>query len=161
MPFSENDIAQLLQTHYGINGSIKVLEGYDELNFLVHTHDDKKYIVKIANTSHVFSFVEAQTKILSHLTNSSIANYFQHPLLNINGIAITYFHKEETPYCIRVLSFLAGSFWYEIKNHTPLLFTSLGSFLGSMDKALQNFSDPSMHREYTWIYRLHLMRAIN
>ena len=150
MPFSENDIAQLLQTYYGINGSIKVLEGYDELNFLVHAHDDKKYIVKIANASHVFSFVEAQTKILSHLANSSIANYFQYPLLNINGIAITYFHKEETPYCIRVLSFLEGSFWYEIKNHTPQLFTSLGSFLGSMDKALQNFSDPSMHREYTW-----------
>ena len=78
MPFSEQDIAQLLQTHYGINGTIKVLEGYDELNFLIHTNDNKKYIVKIANASHVFSFVDAQAKILSHLANTSIANYFKY-----------------------------------------------------------------------------------
>ena len=150
MEINQYDIAELLQTHYGINGTIKVLEGYDELNFLVHTNDDKKYIVKIANASHVFSFVEAQAKILAHLANTSIANYFQYPLLNTNGSAITYLQKEDTSYCMRVLSFLEGTFWYELNNHTPLLYTSLGNFLGSMDKALQNFSDPSMHREYTW-----------
>ena len=150
MEIKQYDIAQLLQTHYGINGTIKVLEGYDELNFLVNADDQKKYIVKIANASHVFSFVEAQVKILTHLSNTSIANYFQYPILNTDGAAITYFEKENTSYCIRVLSFLEGTFWYELKNHRPLLFTSLGNFLGSMDKALQNFSDPSMHREYTW-----------
>ncbi len=150
MEIKQYDIAQLLQTHYGINGTIKVLEGYDELNFLVNDDDQKKYIVKIANASHVFSFVEAQVKILTHLSNTSIAHHFQYPILNTVGEAITYFEKENTAYCARVLSFLEGTFWYELKNHTPLLFTSLGNFLGSMDKALQNFSDPSMHREYTW-----------
>ena len=150
MQFTVNDIATLLESHYGIYGTIKELEGYDELNFLVQTTDQKKWIVKIANASHVFSFVEAQTKILSHLSQTNLSNYFQKPLLNNQEKNITYIQKENTPFCIRVLGFLEGTFWYELKNHAPALFYSLGNFLGSMDKALQNFSDPSMHREYTW-----------
>ena len=81
MQFTVNDIATLLESHYGIYGTIKELEGYDELNFLVQTKDQKKWIVKIANASHVFSFVEAQTKILSHLSQTNLSNYFQKPLL--------------------------------------------------------------------------------
>ena len=150
MLFSVNQIAQLIQTHYGINGDIKALEGYDELNFLLTTSDQKKYIVKIANTNHVFSFIEAQTKILSHLGKSKIANYFQHNLLNVEGKPLTYIETQDKSYCIRILNFLEGQFWYELKNHSSHLFISLGSFLGNMDLALQNFSDPAMHREYTW-----------
>ena len=150
MLFSVNQIAQLIQTHYGINGDVKALEGYDELNFLLTTSDQKKYIVKIANTNHVFSFIEAQTKILAHLGKSKIANYFQYNLLNVEGKPLTYIKSQDKSYCIRILNFLEGQFWYELKNHSSHLFISLGSFLGNMDLALQNFSDPAMHREYTW-----------
>ena len=68
MSFSVNEIAQLLHNHFGIYGTIQKLEGYDELNFLVSTQDQKKYIAKIGNAAHVFSFIEAQASILAHLS---------------------------------------------------------------------------------------------
>ena len=150
MQFSEQEILQLLVTHYRVNGTIQALEGYDELNYLFSSDDQKKYIVKVANTGHVFSFIEAQTKILAHLGHTELASFFQQNLLNVKGDPITYFEKEGKPLCIRALNYLEGTFWYALKNHTPELFHSLGSLLGSMDNALQNFSHPAMHREYTW-----------
>ena len=74
MQFSEQEILQLLVTHYCVNGTIKALEGYDELNYLFCAEDQKKYIVKVANAGHVFSFIEAQTKILAHLSNTNLAH---------------------------------------------------------------------------------------
>jgi 4-aminobutyrate aminotransferase-like enzyme/Ser/Thr protein kinase RdoA (MazF antagonist) len=150
MQFSEQEITQLLVTHYGVNGTIKALEGYDELNYLFSSDDQKKYIVKVANAGHVFSFIEAQAKILAHLGHTELASFFQQNLLNVNGEAITYFEKEGKPFCIRALNYLEGTFWHALKNHSPELFFSLGNLLGSMDNALQNFSHPAMHREYTW-----------
>jgi 4-aminobutyrate aminotransferase-like enzyme/Ser/Thr protein kinase RdoA (MazF antagonist) len=150
MQFSEQEITQLLVTHYGVNGTIKALEGYDELNYLFSSDDQKKYIVKVANAGHVFSFIEAQAKILAYLGHTELASFFQQNLLNVNGEAITYFEKEGKPFCIRALNYLEGTFWHALKNHSPELFFSLGNLLGSMDNALQNFSHPAMHREYTW-----------
>lgn len=150
MQFTESEIAQYLQVHFNLSGTIKTLEGYDELNFLLTTTHQKKYIVKVANSSHVFSFIEAQAQMLLHLSKTPLAPYFQQNVLNTQNEAITYFSKEGTTYCIRVLNFLEGTFWYEIKNHAPALLYALGNFLGSMDKSLQHFSNPSMHREYTW-----------
>jgi 4-aminobutyrate aminotransferase-like enzyme/Ser/Thr protein kinase RdoA (MazF antagonist) len=150
MQFTESEIAQYLQVHFNLSGTIKTLEGYDELNFFLTTTNQKKYIVKVANSSHVFSFIEAQAQMLLHLSKTPLAPYFQQNVLNNQNEAITYFSKEGTTYCIRVLNFLEGTFWYEIKNHAPALLYALGNFLGSMDKSLQHFSNPSMHREYTW-----------
>ncbi len=150
MQFTESEIAQYLQVHFNLSGTIKTLEGYDELNFLLTTSNQKKYIVKVANSAHVFSFIEAQAQILHHLSKTPLAPYFQQNVLNTQNAAITYFSKEDTTYCIRVLNYLEGTFWYELKNHSSALFYALGNFLGSMDKSLQHFSNPSMHREYTW-----------
>jgi 4-aminobutyrate aminotransferase-like enzyme/Ser/Thr protein kinase RdoA (MazF antagonist) len=150
MNFSVNEIAQLLQTHYNKAGTIKELEGYDELNYLLVTSDQKKYIIKVANSAHVFSFIEAQIKILAHLAETPISSYFQQVVLNSQGNSITYINKDNIDYCIRVLSFLEGTFWHELKIFPNQLFVSLGNFLGKMDKALQSFSHPAIHREYTW-----------
>ena len=84
MQFSDNEISDLLATHYGISGTIKALEGYDELNFLFTTKEQKKYIVKVANAAHVFSFIEAQAKILEHLSTTHLAPFFQNTLLNVS-----------------------------------------------------------------------------
>ncbi len=150
MQFTESEIAHYLQFHFNLSGTIKTLEGYDELNFLLTTSNQKKYIVKVANTTHVFSFIEAQADILLHLSKTPLASHFQQNVLNSQNAAITYFSKEGKNYCIRVLNFLEGIFWHELKNHSSTLLHSLGNFLGRMDRALENFSNPSMHREYTW-----------
>ncbi len=150
MTFSEAAIQTLVKEHYGLNVSVKSLNGYDELNFLLSNDQNEKYILKISNESHSFPFLEAQVKIIRHLSKSNIAPLFQHFSLNKDGEELTRIEKDSKIYYLRILNFLEGTFWVEKENKSNQLFSNLGSFLGSMDKALQDFSHPAMHRSYIW-----------
>ena len=82
MNFSEETIEQLAKEHYGLDTTAKSLNGYDELNFLLTTDRNEKYILKISNEDHPFPFLDAQVKIIQHLSNSAIANEFQQFCIN-------------------------------------------------------------------------------
>jgi len=150
MTFSEAIIQDLVKEHYGLIVTVKALNGYDELNFLLLDEKNGKYILKVSNESHPFPFLEAQVAIIRHLTKSDISNCFQHFSINKNGEELTKIEGDSQTYYIRILNFLEGVFWVDEKNKTNELQHNLGAFLGQMDAALANFSHPAMHRNYTW-----------
>jgi 4-aminobutyrate aminotransferase-like enzyme/Ser/Thr protein kinase RdoA (MazF antagonist) len=150
MNFSETTVQELVKDHYGLTTTVKSLNGYDELNFLLSEDNKEKYILKISNDNHSFPFLDAQVKIVQHLTNSSISNHFQHFCINKEGEALTKFEKDSKTYYIRILNFLEGTFWVEKETKSEELFFNLGSFLGKMDYELRDFSHLAMHRSYTW-----------
>lgn len=150
MNFSEAIIQDLVKEHYGLIVTVKTLNGYDELNFLLSDEKNEKYILKVSNESHPFPFLEAQVAIIGHLTKSNISNCFQHFSINKKGEALTKIVGDSQTYYIRILNFLEGVFWVDEKSKTTELHHNLGSFLGQMDAALANFSHPAMHRNYTW-----------
>ncbi|MBF4467731.1 aminotransferase class III-fold pyridoxal phosphate-dependent enzyme [Flavobacterium sp. LC2016-12] len=150
MTFSEETIQGLVKEHYGLNVTVKALNGYDELNFLLSNEKNEKYILKVSNESHPFPFLEAQINIIQHLKKSNISDCFQHFSINKQGEELTKIIRDSKTYYIRILNFLEGTFWVDAKEKTSELNHNLGSFLGSMDHALQDFSHPAMHRSYTW-----------
>ncbi|MEG1230285.1 MAG: phosphotransferase, partial [Flavobacterium sp.] len=150
MTFSEAAIQDLVKEHYGLTVTVKALNGYDELNFLLSNDKNEKYILKVSNESHSFPFLEAQVEIIKHLTRSNISNCFQHFCINKQGGELTKIVLDNHIYYIRILNFLEGIFWVDEKAKTTELHYNLGSFLGSMDNALKDFSHPAMHRNYTW-----------
>jgi 4-aminobutyrate aminotransferase-like enzyme/Ser/Thr protein kinase RdoA (MazF antagonist) len=150
MTFSEATIQDLVKEHYGLKVTVKALNGYDELNFLLSNDKDEKYILKVSNESHPFPFLEAQVNIIKELTKSSISDCFQHFTANKQGEELTKIVGDDQTYYIRILNFLEGTFWAEVKGKTAELQHNLGSFLGEMDKALKDFAHPAMHRSYTW-----------
>jgi len=150
MNFSIGTIENWVANYYGLEVKASVLNGYDELNFLLTEKSGKKNILKISNSSHDYFFLEAQVKILQHLAKSDLAAEFQVTTLNKKGETLTEIIVEETTYYIRILSFLEGSFWVEAPEKNKTLFENLGSFLGKMDKNLKGFKHPGMHRHYTW-----------
>jgi len=150
MTFSEATIQDLVKEHYGLNVTVKALNGYDELNFLLSNEKNEKYILKVSNESHPFPFLEAQINIIQHLKKSNISDCFQHFSINKQGEELTKIVKDSKTYYIRILNFLEGTFWVDVKEKTDELHHNLGSFLGNMDNALQDFSHPAMHRSYTW-----------
>ena len=89
MTFSEATIQQLVQEHYGLDVTVKSLNGYDELNFLLSNEKKENYILKVSNESHPFPFLEAQVKIIQHLTNSALSDRFQRFSNNNQGQALT------------------------------------------------------------------------
>ncbi|MXO04916.1 aminotransferase class III-fold pyridoxal phosphate-dependent enzyme [Flavobacterium sp. HBTb2-11-1] len=150
MIFSEAVIQDLVKEYYGLNVTVKALNGYDELNFLLSHDKNGKYILKVSNESHSFPFLKAQASIMRHLAKSAISDCFQHFCPNLKGEGLTELRIDSQTYHIRILNFLDGTFWVEEKNKNSELHYNLGSFLGNMDAVLANFSHPAMHRHYTW-----------
>ncbi len=150
MNFSVHDIEQLAQEQYGLPVKAKALNGYDELNFLLTEYTGKKYIFKVATDEHVHEFLDAQVKILNHLSSSPVADKFQRYVKNSEGNELTNIVVNNKNYCLRILSFLEGTFWVDAKNHSDDLMCSLGNVLGEMDKSLQHFKHTAMHRHYEW-----------
>ncbi|PIF29778.1 hydroxylysine kinase /5-phosphonooxy-L-lysine phospho-lyase [Flavobacterium sp. 9] len=150
MTFSEATIQDLVKEYYGLIVTVKALNGYDELNFLLSNEKNEKYILKVSNESHPFPFLEAQINIIQHLKKSNISDCFQHFSINKQGEELTKIVRDSKTYYIRILNFLEGTFWVDVENKTTELHHNLGTFLGNMDNALQDFSHPAMHRNYTW-----------
>ncbi|MDI9340963.1 MAG: aminotransferase class III-fold pyridoxal phosphate-dependent enzyme, partial [Sediminibacterium sp.] len=150
MLFTESLIEKLTKEHYGLSVTVKALNGYDELNFMLISGNKEKFILKVSNQTQNYSFLDAQVKIVSHLKNSSISGQLQQFVLNINGEALTQIIYNDNVYYIRVLSFLKGTFWHEENNKAIKLYHNLGRFIGTMDSCLQNFAHPAMHRYYIW-----------
>jgi 4-aminobutyrate aminotransferase-like enzyme/Ser/Thr protein kinase RdoA (MazF antagonist) len=150
MIFSATDIQQLVKTHYSLTVTVEVLNGYDELNYLLVNEKGNKFILKIAREIHGYAFLEAQVKIIHFLSNSDLANGFQHFSKNTEGKELTHLMIGDNNYYLRILEFLEGTFWVDCKNRPEQLYAELGTFMGKMDSALKEFSHPAIHRQYTW-----------
>jgi 4-aminobutyrate aminotransferase-like enzyme/Ser/Thr protein kinase RdoA (MazF antagonist) len=154
MHFTEQNVMRWARKYYRINGQAQQLSGYDEQNFLLETATNERYIFKIASNDHNPFFLDAQVKILQHLSNTALADrlpsYIPSYWLVGDGEAIVPISVGNAICFLRVLTFLEGQFWVKFTDHSPALLQDLGAFLGTMDAHLANFSHPAMHRYCEW-----------
>ncbi|HEX5152688.1 MAG TPA: aminotransferase class III-fold pyridoxal phosphate-dependent enzyme [Parafilimonas sp.] len=150
MSFSEIEIESLVKEYYAIDAKAKALTGEYEFNFLLTKTDGTKYIFKVASDDHSYDFFDAQLKIIEHLAHSDVAGNFFRYVPDRTGKLIVVLEKGGKQYYLRLLTFLEGEFWVNTTYRPDALHQDLGNFLGKMDKALQNFSHPAMHRHYVW-----------
>ncbi len=150
MNFSINDIAKLVKKYYGISAAIKPLTGECELNYLLTAHDGTKYIFKLASDEHSHAFFDAQVKIIQYLEQSPVAEKFFRYIPNAEGQAMTVLQLGDSKYYLRMITFLEGNFWVDVKERSDELHIDLGNLLGNMDSVLKKFSHPAMHRHYLW-----------
>ncbi|HEU4790568.1 MAG TPA: aminotransferase class III-fold pyridoxal phosphate-dependent enzyme [Flavobacterium sp.] len=150
MKCTEAHIQQLAKEHYGLSVTAKMLNGYDELNYLLTDTNNKRFILKVSDDIQPYPFLDAQVKIIKHLSNSPLASKFQQFCINKQGNELTPITEDGKKYYLRILSFLEGCFWVEKTNKSIELYQNLGNFMGTMDQSLQDFSHTAMHRQYTW-----------
>ena len=150
MKFTESFITNLIQEQYKLDVSCKILNGYDELNFLLTDSFDKKYIFKIATEEHNPYFLDAQVQMLKLLSKSKLAEKFQHYIATVSKEDVGQMTIEGTKYYYRLLSFLEGDFWVNQKEKSPVLARNLGQFLGEMDSLLKDFKHAAANRYYEW-----------
>ncbi|MBS1573836.1 MAG: aminotransferase class III-fold pyridoxal phosphate-dependent enzyme [Bacteroidetes bacterium] len=150
MIFKKESVELLASKYYGLTVTAKALTGEYEFNFLLTATDGKKYIFKAAGDEHSYAFFDAQIKIIQHLQQTEIADKFFNYIPNNRGEWMTVLDTGKSKFYLRLLSFLEGEFWINAKDKPEALYSDLGIFLGKMDKALQNFSHPAMHRPYVW-----------
>ncbi len=148
--FTLQEAEELAMKHYNLSAQASILNGYDEQNFLLTKTDGSRLVMKIANDTHNLQFLNAQVEIINHLSTSELKNKFQQLNSNNKGELLTKINLDNTNYYIRILTYLEGIFWIDQTEDDNKPYHALGVFLGKMDRALEDFSHPAMHRHYTW-----------
>ena len=149
--FGEAAILDHLLNQYGLEGTLKALASYSDQNFLLKTEAGDKFIVKIANRQESYNELDMQNAAMGHLTQAKVA--VPHVLKSVEDTEISFIADGEgTQFHFRVLSFLEGQFYAEAKpeTHNTGLWTSLGTFLGTMDNTLKNFEHTGAYRFFDW-----------
>ncbi|MBO9634158.1 MAG: aminotransferase class III-fold pyridoxal phosphate-dependent enzyme, partial [Chitinophagaceae bacterium] len=150
MRFSTNSVERLVKEHFNLEGQATDLNGYDEWNYLFTQKDGSKFIFKVATDEHGAAFLNAQVRITDHLAGTPVGSRLQQHVASAEGAKLVAVLIDGKRYYLRLLSFLEGEFWVSTKHRPDSLYTDLGRFLGDMDHQLSTFSDPAMHRRYTW-----------
>jgi 4-aminobutyrate aminotransferase-like enzyme/Ser/Thr protein kinase RdoA (MazF antagonist) len=151
--FSEEDVKEFSKQLYGIDASasIEPLDSEVDQNFLLKDNKNRKFVFKIANILEKKSFIEAQNQAMQHISERSYLVKCSSVIPTLEGVPIpTITGPAGESHLVRLLDYLPGTFFAHIPVHSSQLLKSLGKFLGLMDKALENFWHPAMHRYFRW-----------
>ena len=149
--FSNKEINHLLASEYELTGTLTSLPGYCDQNLLLTCANNRRYIVKIANSSEAKIELEMQNAAMAHLHEKSMATPYC--LNSVNGHQIeNIVNDAQQEFSFRVLTFLEGQFYAQSQSsaHSPMLWQDLGEFLGTLDNALSDFNHVGAYRYLEW-----------
>ncbi|AUC83257.1 aminotransferase class III-fold pyridoxal phosphate-dependent enzyme [Lacinutrix sp. Bg11-31] len=126
---------------------LKILNGYDNVNYLLKTTSDKYIFKTYTFTEDLLALIEAENSVLNALNKNSS---FPQPITFSDGefIKITEINGVKT--ICRLLTFLDGTFLGDAP-HTPELITSIGTFTAQMDIELLKLNNYVLKaRQWEW-----------
>ena len=147
--FSIDEARRIAQNLYGIQGALTPLTSERDLNFLLHIETGHEFVIKIANAAEDVAFLEAQNQAMTHLTQQGIT--CSQVIQTKSGENIAQVHSVNgVTHAVRLVSYLPGVPYGEVRRHSPELFFNLGVYLGRADRALSSFDHPAVHRDFHW-----------
>ena len=141
------DIAKAL---YNIEGEIKPMPGDRDFNFWLKTKD-QGYMLKVSRPDEDPAFLSYLQDVLLYIQQikTDIISPIAYPDTNGAFVSeITDAHGQARP--VRLLSWIDGRLWSEVKPLTDDLLFSLGEQAGKLTTVLQDFEHPLTHREFEW-----------
>jgi len=163
--FSDRDAVRLARDLFGLDGSVRELPSERDQNFRLTTEAGERFVLKIANVTERREVLEFQNDALKHIERKRAlfvepAREFRYatpsPQLRMttSGEPVA---KVEGPggaeHFVRMLTYVPGMPFALFKPHGRQLQRSLGSFLGTLDLALQDFDHAAAHRDFYWDLR--------
>ncbi len=142
---------QTIEQEFGIDvQSTKKLDGYDNANYHIVASSKEEYIYKTYKySSPIRDVVLAENEVLLFL-QSEFHSQIPKPIPFRDKSYIKTLDSDQGTVVCRMLSFLKGKFLGDA-DHTPALFKSLGTFLGSLDVKLSDFTNYTLQaRQWEW-----------
>ena len=136
--------------HFAISPvDVRRLNGYDNVNYLVTTEDEKFILKSYKPDPGTMALLEAESMVLLALQREN-NNLYPRPVPFTDGSYLKIVEMEGERVIWRLLSFLEGDFLGSV-THTRPMFRSLGKFLAEMDLKLQNLRHPAIeNRVWKW-----------
>src|SRR5215831_11365197 len=149
--FTIEEARQIALQLYGLHVEVCALPGERDCNFFLKTEAAQEFVLKIASAVEQTDTLDLQNKALEHMgTRDPSLLLPQVICANSREAIATVTDAAGTKHFVRLLSFIPGKSLAETKPHTPELLHSLGSTMGKMDQALEDFTHPAAHRTLRW-----------
>ena len=147
--FTEKEASDFVLKIYGYKGSAKPLPSERDQNFRITTDTGDQYVFKIANALEARDVLEAQNDAMTHLSDETVFSPEVIPSLD-NETLSEVSSKKGAKHFIRMVSFLPGIPFGDMKRHSDDLLKSIGSCLGHIDRTFAEFDHPATHRDFHW-----------
>ena len=149
---SLQQVKQIAADYYSLEGEFESLASERDLNFKVLTSGNAAFVLKISNAAEDLQVVDCENQVLRHL--EAVVPDLPIPRLRPNkaGSLLSQVNIEGMEYAIRLLTFLPGVLFTDATQSSSLT-SSVGHFLGRMDKALQSVGHPAAHKKFWWDVR--------
>ena len=131
------------------NKSIKLskLNSERDINYLISIKNKKKYVLKISNPSEILDILKYQDRLINHLRkDNNLKRYI--PKIYHTKI-VTYLDKKNRECFVRLLSYIDGRMYGDIKNNEKIE-RSLGGLLANISIQLKSYVDPIGIRKFIW-----------
>ena len=149
--FPGQDAVEIVLEKFGLIATVRQLPSYRDQNFLVKEKTGKQFVLKITNAEEQKEELDFQNEVLGFLAKSDPPIVCPQIIPTISGEKITAVTSMDgLSHYVRLLTYLPGDRLVDIKRHSPELLSSLGRYLGHMDRALTKFSHPAMNRNLPW-----------
>jgi len=151
---SPDDAVRIALEQYDVAGSAFTLPSERDQNFVLQTNSGQKFVLKIANADEQYDFLNLQNELIQFLATKKIDLQFPQIVPTKSGADIaTITTADSRKHFVRLLTWLDGVCFAEIKPHDRILLASLGRALAQVDAALTEFSHPAAHRSFYWDLR--------
>ena len=154
--FTPDEVIALAAERYGLTVSATALPSYMDQNFRLREAGDggRQFVFKISNGTESRDLLRAESAALARLSSAS-------PPIGCPRVIPTTTSGEELwtveasgdSHLVRLLSYLPGRLLSDVPSHSPALLSSIGRFLGRLDRALEGFDHPGTNRTLEWDLR--------
>jgi hydroxylysine kinase len=147
---SHEDVNRLALEQYGVEGRFQSLAGERDANFLFHSHDGRKLILKFSHAAEDPAVLDFQCQALAHIAalDPELPIPRVYPTLNGHDFATITLESGEH-LILRAQSCIDGApIAEETLNQTRLQQT--GILAARLDLALRGFCHPSARQELAW-----------
>ena len=143
--------ASLLESEFGLAGDLTPLPSERDQNFRLRPAEGRGFVLKIAKSDERREVLELQNAAIA-LLRGELAD-LDWPVLRstLRGSPIAETRDDRGRiHLARVFSWIEGSPLAQAGPQDSKLLASLGRALGRIDRALQRFTHPAMHRVLHW-----------
>lgn len=149
--FSADDAVRLAHAHFGLTVRARRLASYLDQNFRLEDASGRELVLKISNGEETLPNLDLQHRMMEALERTFDADAVPRVVPAATGEEVVRIRgRGGVRHYLRLVTFLPGIFLADVTPHTAGLLSSLGTFLGTLDRTLAGFSHPAMNRAYRW-----------
>lgn len=140
-----------LQTHYGLTAELLRLDGEYDLNLAVVREGQRTHVLKVMRPGCPPAFVDMLCKAHAHVRARAASLPVPDILPARDGaLCLEVNDASGTPRLVWLISHLEGAPYATCVRPGDALHDRLGETLAQLDRALQDFAHPALHRPCKW-----------